>query len=222
MKRICTSCWQDLLFHKRGFSNLQGGEGRPWHRPFSCRSRPSGRARSCRSERTAGVFPAAGGKHQAEGWVRQEAAHHRAQYLTEINAKSGVFGKQTLPRALHRSCNFSCERHSGRLFSTFLINTRDLTHTSVCCQARSDYRGSPARCGPHTSTVPCCRGTAGAHRRRSRHIWGCTVQQAVGVHVAVPEGCLCELRIVFSSSLRRKFKKEIKKCTDRHRHRHPE
>lgn len=78
-------------------------------------------------------------------------------------------------------------------------------HTLGCCPVQSGSQRSPARCGPHTSSIPSCRGTAWARRRRSRHTWGCTGQREDG-DLAVrtlsrPAGSPCVSHTEFLSSL---------------------
>lgn len=52
-----------------------------------------GRALSCHSGQTTGVFLEEVGGHRVEGWVQQVVAHRHGQYLREIG---GHYGSETV------------------------------------------------------------------------------------------------------------------------------
>lgn len=81
--------------------DLRGGGGRPCRRPSSCRGRPWGRARSCRSGRTAGASLAAAGGRRAAGWARQEGARHRSQCLNTDKSKNSRPLRRILSEQTH-------------------------------------------------------------------------------------------------------------------------
>lgn len=87
-------------------------------------------------------------------------------------------------------------------------------HTLGCCPVPSGSRGSPARCGPRTSSSPSCRGTGWARRRRSHHTWGCSGRRRGG-GLAVrtlsrTAGFPCGSGTGFSSSLVRQRQGELR------------
>lgn len=169
--------------------DLRGGGGQLWHRLSSYRNLPAGCALSCRSGQTGGAFLKGGGGHLVEGWAQQVLAHHRDQYLPEMNteqnqhSRGGPYLQQNAAWSTRTQTSHwphQSDPLKQRAATCWSVLSVGSTHTLVCCRAQSESQRSPVQSCPHTSTVPCCRGTAWAHKRRPRRTQGCAARREAG------------------------------------------